>query len=114
MPSLERDAAGIRGVPRIERPAGVAIRGWRTVRKAGDEGIVRRHAHLGVVFQQARCTDLGDGDIATVLAEHQVLAVRRIRYAAIATARIRSERDVVLQDLTVAGVEDLDPPSRPW
>ena len=45
----ERDTAGIRGVPAIERAAGVEIRGWRAVRKAGDEGIVRRHVYLGVV-----------------------------------------------------------------
>src|SRR5208282_616180 len=104
----ERDAARIRGVPRIERAAGVAIRGWRAVRKAGDEGIVRRHVDLGVIFQQALCIDLGDGDIAAVLAEHQVLAVRRIGYAAIAAARILSKRGVVLQDNAGVGVEYLD------
>src|SRR5208282_5602719 len=104
----ERDAARIRGVPRIERAAGVAIRGWRAVRKAGDEGIVRRHVDLGVVLQQALRIDLGDRDIAAVLAKHQVLAVRRIGYAAIAAARIRSECGVVLQDIAGVGVEHLD------
>ena len=63
---------------------------------------------LGVVAQQALCRDIGDGDVAAVLAEHQVLAVRRIGYAAIAAARIRSERDVVLQDIAGVGVEYLD------
>ena len=54
------------------------------------------------------CSDLGDGDIAAVLAEHQVLAVRRIGDAAIAAARILSERDVVLQNNAGVGVEHLD------
>ncbi len=52
--------------------------------------------------------DVGDGDIAAVLAEHQVLAVRRIGDAAIAAARILSERDVVLQNNAGVGVEHLD------
>src|ERR1700733_677840 len=46
--------------------------------------------------------------MTTVLAEHQVLAVRRIGYAAIAAARILSEREVVLQDNAGAGVEHLN------
>ena len=46
--------------------------------------------------------------MAAVLAEHQVLAVRRIGDAAIAAARILSERDVVLQDNAGLGVEHLD------
>ena len=32
--------------------------------------------HLGVVAQQALSRDIGDGDVAAVLAENQVLAVR--------------------------------------
>ena len=70
-----------------------------------------RHADLGVVLQQALCIDLGDGDIAAVLAEHQVRAVRRIGDAAIAAARIvSSDRGVVLQDNAGVGVENLDGP----
>src|SRR5208283_4783809 len=92
----------------IERAAGYAIRSRRAVLKAGDEGIVRRYADLGVVFQQALCSDVGDGDIAAVLAEHQVLAVLRIGYAAIAAARIRSERGLVLQDIAGISVEYFD------
>src|SRR5208337_2217674 len=47
----ERDPAGV-GSPRtIEVAAGSAIIAHGAVRKAGDEGVVRRHADLGVVFQ---------------------------------------------------------------
>ena len=63
---------------------------------------------MGVVFQQALFSDLGDSDIAAVLAEYQVLAVRRIGYTAVAATRIVSERDVVLQDYAGVGVEHLD------
>ena len=63
---------------------------------------------MGVVFQQALFGDLGNGDVAAVLTEHQVLAVRRIGDAAVAAARILSEREIALQDVSGDGVEHLD------
>ena len=104
----ECDAAGVRSPGRIERAAGRRIGAGRTVREARDEGIIRRHADLRVVGQQSLRRDVGEGDVAAVLAEHQVLAVRRISDAAVAAAGIESLRQVGLQDLSAAGIEYLD------
>ena len=65
-------------------------------------------ADLGVVAQHAGARDLGDGEVAAVLAEQQVLAIRRVGDAAVATAGILVQRHIVLQDPAGAGVEHLD------
>src|SRR5262249_46640431 len=82
----ERDAAGIRGPRAVEGSAGSGVGTYGAVRKAGNERAVRRHADLGIVFEQAGIVDVRDGNIAAVLAEHKMLAVGRIRDAAVAAA----------------------------
>ena len=98
LPSLENATPPGYEVPvRIERAAGSAVVADRAVREAFDETVVRRHGDVGVVGQRAVGQDVGDGDVAAVLAEHQVLAVRRIGDAAIAAAGV-PERQIDLHD----------------
>src|SRR5262249_17764280 len=101
-------ATRIRSARTIERAAGYAISARRAVRKTGDERIVRRHADLCIVFQQALFIDVSHRDIAAVLAEQQVLAIGWIGAGAVAAAWVDSEGDVVLQDNAGVGVEPLD------
>src|SRR5262249_39823311 len=102
------EATRVRSARTIECAAGSVIRAHGAIRKAGNEGIVRRHADLGVIFQNALGGDVGDGDVAAVLAENQVLAIRRVGDSAVTAARIASECDVVLQDDAGGRVEYFD------
>src|ERR1700737_1263621 len=103
----EGNAAGIRCVSRIERAARTSVVANRAIREARDETAIRRDRDLSVVGQQTQRRDMGDCDEAAILAEQQVLAVRRIGDAAIAAARVPKRR-IVLQYLSSLGVEYFD------
>src|SRR5208337_1414260 len=67
------------GVGGLAAGDGGAARGSRrAVGKTGDEGEVHRKLDLSLVGQQAVRPDAGDGNVAAVLAEQQVVAVLRI------------------------------------
>src|SRR5271154_5685802 len=96
------------------RAGGPAFDGLHRISKRcafdGKEVSRDRNTDVGVVREQARCwIDFGDCNVAAVLAEEQVLAIRRIGDTYLAAVRVRvSYRTVALQDSAGSDVEDLD------
>src|ERR1019366_8290538 len=119
----DRNPGGVRGALRNGNAAGNgrAARGsWRAVGEAFDgvqkiyrtepwdvnEGGVNRNVDVSIIREQAcRRVHAGDGNVAAVLAEEQVLAVRRVGDAEVAAVRVRSAEAVALQDGAGHGVE---------